>query len=55
MKKIFFVTLIAIMLLIMPISAANVGDKIGEALYTDIVAYVNNYPMPAYVIDPRIN
>lgn len=51
MKKIFFLSVLLVSLLIIPVSAANVGDKISEAVYTDIVAYVNNYPMPAYVID----
>lgn len=51
MKKIFFAAIIAVMIFAIPVSAANVGDKISEAVYTDIVAYINNYPMPAYVID----
>ena len=51
MKKIFFMAVLLVSLLIIPVSAANVGDKISEAVYTDIVAYVNNYPMPAYVVD----
>ena len=51
MKKTLIIIAILAALLIIPVSAANVGDKISEAVYTDIVAYINNYPMPAYVID----
>ncbi|MDO5477808.1 MAG: hypothetical protein Q4G23_01445 [Clostridia bacterium] len=51
MKKLLVIISVITVLFILPVSAANVGDKISEAVYTDIVAYVNNYPMPAYVVD----
>ena len=51
MKKTLIIIGILVALFILPVSAANVGDKISEAVYTDIVAYVNNYPMPTYVVD----
>lgn len=37
--------------LVLSASAANVGEKIGEAVYTDITAYINNYPIRSYNID----
>ena len=51
MKKILFVLIAILGLLTICASAANVGDKISEAVYSDITAYINNYPMPCYVID----
>lgn len=34
-------------------SAAEVGDVIGYATGTDIVSYINNYPLPSYNINDR--
>lgn len=34
-------------------SAAQIGDVIGEAVGTDIVSYINNYPLPSYSINGR--
>lgn len=33
-----------------PVNAA-VGDKAGEALYTDICAYINHYPISSYAVN----
>ncbi len=51
MKKVLFLTSLLLILLTTGVCAANVGDKISEALYTDIYAYVNNYPISCYVVD----
>ncbi len=32
-------------------AAAEVGDKISEAVYSDLAVYINHYAIPAYVID----
>ncbi len=33
------------------VAQAKVGDRIGEALNTDIVAYVNHYAIPSYAVN----
>jgi len=38
-------------LFVAPVSAAKVGDAIGNVLYTDIVAYINGYPIRSYNIN----
>ena len=32
-------------------ASAKVGDVIGKALHTDIVAYINNYAVPSYAVN----
>lgn len=33
------------------VSAYEVGDVVGKAVYTDIAAYINGYPIPSYNVD----
>ena len=50
MKKIISLILSAV--LVLGVTAqARVGDKIGMALNTDIVVYINNYAIPSYAVD----
>ena len=35
------------------VSAYEVGDVIGKAVYADIAAYINGYPIPSYNVDGR--
>lgn len=50
MKKL--VSLMMSVLLLFGVTAqAKIGDKIGTALNTDIVAYVNNYAIPSYAVN----
>lgn len=50
MKKI--ISLILSVVLVLGVTAqARVGDKIGMALNTDIVVYINNYAIPSYAVD----
>ena len=51
MKKTLFILIAILAFFTISASAANVGDKISEAVYSDITAYVNNHSMPCYVID----
>ncbi len=54
MKKFLKLTLITVMLLTALLSvnvAAKVGDVVGEAQNTDIVAYINNYAIPSYAVN----
>lgn len=51
MKKTLIIIAILAALLIIPVSAANVGDKIAEAVHSDITACVNNYPIESYVVN----
>ncbi len=54
MKKKVLATLFALCIaacLALCASAANVGDVIGEAVYTDITAYINNYPIRSFNIN----
>ena len=54
MKKLLKVTLVTVMLLTALLSvtvAAKVGDVVGEAQNTDIVAYINNYAIPSYAVN----
>ena len=53
MKKaicIILVTIILTSLFSIPVSA-KVGDVIGTALHTDIIAYINNYAIPSYAVN----
>ncbi len=54
LKKFTSYVLITVLLLcLMPASAtaSNVGDVVGEALHTDIVAYINHYAIPSYAVN----
>ncbi len=51
MKKFIFAALAAFFLFGASAGAANVGDKISEAVYSDLSVYVNHYPIPAYVVN----
>jgi len=48
MKKTISIITLAAMLFTTTSSQAKVGDVIGEALNTDIVAYINHYAVPSY-------
>jgi len=53
MKKRIFCALIAALCLFgaaLPVSALNVGDYMGDVLHTDIVAYIDGYPIRSYNI-----
>ncbi len=50
-KKVFVITFLLLLAMTISVGAAQVGEKIGEAVYSDITAYVNNYPMQSYVIN----
>lgn len=53
MKKIIAILLTTVLMLScfsMAVSA-KVGDVIGQALHTDIVAYINNYAIPSYAVN----
>ena len=50
MKKLISMLLICIM--VMSLSTyAKVGDVVGQALNTDIVAYINNYAIPSFAVN----
>ncbi len=51
MKKILIITFLLLLAMSVSVGAAQVGDKIGEAVFSDITAYINNYPIPSYVIN----
>ena len=54
LKKITcYVLTLVLLLCLMPATAnaAKVGDVIGEALHTDIVAYINHYAIPSYAVN----
>ncbi len=51
MKKITFLLTFIIILLTLTVSATSVGDKISEAVYSDLSVYINHYPIPAYVVN----
>lgn len=53
MKKLFFsVVLCALFLACFGMAAqAKVGDVIGEALHTDIIVRINNYPVSSYAVN----
>lgn len=50
MKKIIASVLAAVSVLSLGASA-KVGDKVGTALNTDIVAYINNYAIPSFAVN----
>ena len=49
MKRIIALALAMISVLSFGVSA-KVGDKVGTALNTDIVAYINHYALPSYAV-----
>ena len=51
MKKCLLFVFLALLSISVSVSAAQVGDKIGEAVMSDITAYINNYPISSYVIN----
>ncbi len=54
MKKktsVFLATVMAICSMGLVTANAKVGDVIGQALHTDIVAYVNHYAIPSYAVN----
>ena len=51
MKKVLIITFLLLLAMSVSVGAAQVGDKIGEAVFSDITAYINNYPIPSYVIN----
>ena len=53
MKKIIAVVLCAVLMLscFSMVASAKVGDVIGLALHTDIVAYINHYAIPSYAVN----
>lgn len=51
MKRIIFTIIAVIALFGAAANAENVGDKIGEAVYSDLSVYINHYPIPAYVVN----
>ena len=50
MKKLL-VILIAALIFVNTTCYAKVGDVIGDAYHTDIVAYINNYAIPSYAVN----
>ena len=52
-KIVCYVIVLSMLLCLMPsmANAAKVGDVIGEALHTDIVAYINHYAIPSYAVN----
>ena len=50
MKKTVCVLMMVVMLLSITVHAKN-GDKVGVALNTDIVVYINNYAVPSYAVN----
>jgi len=53
MKKlrVLILTAIAILAFASTAGAVNIGDVVGEAVYSDIGAFINNYPIKSYAID----
>ena len=53
MKKIVANILVVVVLMscFSMVASAKVGDKIGQALHTDIVAYINHYAIPSYAVN----
>lgn len=53
MKKIrvLILTAIAMLALCVTANAAKIGDVVGEAVYSDIGAYINHFPIKSYAID----
>lgn len=51
MKKIALLLTIVMILSTITVSAVSVGDKISEAVYSDLDVYINHYPIPAYVVN----
>jgi len=53
MKKIRFLFILAMIFTAFPAAAgaANIGDVIGQAVYSDIGTYINHYPISSYAID----
>ena len=53
MKKIIAVVLCAVLMLscFSMVASAKVGDVIGLALHTDIVAYINHYAIPSFAVN----
>ena len=51
--KLFLTSFIIAIIFACPAMAENVGDVIGTAVGTDIVSYINNYPLPSYNINGR--
>ena len=53
MKKLsaFFILLALTAILAVPAFSLNVGDRIGNVLYTDIVAKIDGHPIPAYNVN----
>ncbi len=53
MKKV--ITLVLVMVLVLSsfgmVAEARVGDVIGTALHTDIVAYINHFAIPSYIVN----
>lgn len=50
MKKIFKIIIIFVICFFSVPASAKVGDKIGTALHTDIVAYINHYAIASYAV-----
>ncbi|MCH5187680.1 MAG: transglutaminase domain-containing protein [Oscillospiraceae bacterium] len=51
--KLFLTSFVITIIFVCPAMAENVGDVIGTAVGTDIVSYINNYPLPSYNINGR--
>ena len=54
MKKslsLFLAALLAVGALVLPTAAAKPGDPIGWVLYTNIVTYIDDYPIRSYNLD----
>lgn len=50
MKKLVC-ALLSVMMLFGTSVYAKIGDKVGEAINTDIIAYINNYAIPSYAVN----
>lgn len=56
MKKLSLILVICIMLIMISpimVSAAKVGDPLGDVLYSDITAYINGHAIPTSVIEGK--
>ncbi len=51
MKKTLAILIMVMTLFTSVAGAANVGDKISEAVYSDLAVYINHHPIPSYVVN----